>query len=161
MGNLGKTEGGGGLIHDFHGRWIKGFMRYIGISTSIIAEFWALRDGLMLASQLGITHLVVGLDAKVIVDLIISRKTPNSSYTSLLNDCRYLLGQFQWTTVRHVFREANRGAASLARGACSLTSNFVVLDVPLTPDLNVIVNSDANGLYSLRLIANTFPFMAS
>ena len=65
------------------------YMRHIGISTSIIAEFWALRDGLMLASQLGITHLAMEFDAKVVVDLILSRKTPNSSYTSLLNDCTY------------------------------------------------------------------------
>ncbi|XP_075649790.1 putative ribonuclease H protein At1g65750 isoform X3 [Castanea sativa] len=147
LGNPRKA-GGEGLIHDFHGKWIKGFMRYIGISTSIIAEFWALRDGLTLASQLGITHLAVELDAKVIGDLVLSRKTSNNSYTSLLNDCRYFLGQFQQTTVKHVFREANRGADSLAKGACSLTSDFVVLDVPPTPNLNVIVNSDANGLYS-------------
>ena len=84
---------GGGLIRDSYGRWIKGYMRYIGITTSIIAEFWALRDGLTLASQLGITHLAVELDAKVVVDLILSRKIPNSLYTSLLSDCRYLLGQ--------------------------------------------------------------------
>ena len=64
----------------------------------------------------------------------VSRKTPNSSYTSLLNDCRYLLGQLQWTMVRRVFREANRGADSLARGACSLTSDFVVLDAPPIPE---------------------------
>ena len=156
LGNPGKA-GGGGLIRDSCGRWIKGYMRYIGISTSIIAEFWALRDGLKLASQLGITHLAVELDAKVDVDLILS----NRSYTSLLNDCRYLPGQFQQTVIRHVFREVNRGAYSLTKGACSLTSDFVVLDVPPTLELNVIVNSDANGLYSLRLIANTLPFVAS
>ena len=136
-------------------------MRHIGISKSIIAEFWALRDGVMLASQLGITHLVVELDAKVVVDLILSRKTPNSSYTSLLNDCRYLLWQFQQTVIRHVFREVNRGANCLAKGACSLTSDFVIFYVPPTPNLNVIVDADANGLYSLRLIANTSPFVAS
>ena len=137
-------------------------MRHIGISTSIIAEFWALRDGLMLASQLGITHLAMELDANVVVNLILSRKTPNSSYTSLFNDCRYLLWQFQQTVIRHVFREANRGAECLAKGACSLTltSNFVIFDVPPTPNLNVIVDADANGLYSLRLIANTSPFVA-
>ena len=121
--------GGGGLICDSCGRWNKEYMRYIGISTSIIAEFWALRDGLMLASQLGITHLAMEFDAKVVVDLILSRKTPNSSYTSLLNNCRYLLGQFQRTVIKHVFREANRGADKLAKGACSLTSDFVVLDI--------------------------------
>ncbi|KAK9988891.1 hypothetical protein SO802_029130 [Lithocarpus litseifolius] len=159
LGNPEKV--GGGLIRDSYGRWIKGFMIYIGISTSIIAEFWALRDSLTLASQLGITHLAVELDAKVVVDLILSRKTPNSSYTSILNDCRYLLEQFQQIVIKHVFREANRGANSLAKGACSLTSDFVVVDVPPTPDLNVIVNSDANGLYSLRLIANTSPFVTS
>ena len=146
MGNLGKV-GGEGLIRDSCGRWIKGYMRYFGINTSIIAEFWALRDGLTLASQLGITHLAVELDAKVVVDLILSRKTPNGSYTSLLNDCRYLLRQFQQTVIRHVFREANRGVDSLAKGACSLTSDFVIFDVPPTPNLNVIVDADANGLY--------------
>ncbi|KAK9990873.1 hypothetical protein SO802_025858 [Lithocarpus litseifolius] len=160
LGNPGKA-GRGGIIRDSCGRWIKGFMRYIDISTSIIAEFWALRDGLTLASQLGITHLAVELDAKVVVDLILPRKTPKCLYTSILNDCMYLLEKFQQTVIRHVFREANRGADSLAKGACSLSSDFVVLDAPSTLDLNVIVNSDANGLYSLRLIVNTLPFVAS
>ena len=63
--------------------------------------------------------------------------------------------------IKHVFREANKGADSLAKGACSLTSDFVVFDVSPTPDLNVIVTADANGLYSLRLIANTSPYVAS
>ena len=38
LGNPGEASGGG-LICDFHGRWVKGYMRYIGIATSIIAEF--------------------------------------------------------------------------------------------------------------------------
>ena len=63
--------------------------------------------------------------------------------------------------IKHVFREANKGADSLAKGACSLTSDFVVFDVSPPPDLNVIVTADANGLYSLRLIANTSPYVAS
>ena len=53
------------------------------------------------------------------------------------------------------------GRPTKVKGACSLSSDFVVLDVPPTPDLNIIVNSDANGLYSLRLIATISPFMAS
>ena len=81
-----------------------------------------------------------------------------SSYITLLNDYRYLLDQFQQTKIRHVFRKANRGADSLAKGACSLTTNFVILDVPPTLDLNVIANSDAHGLYSLRFTAHYFTF---
>ena len=60
-----------------------------------------------------------------------------------------------------LFREANRGADCLAKGACSLISDFVVFDSPPTPNLNVIVDADANGLYSSSLIANTYPFVAS
>lgn len=36
----------------------------------MLAECWALRDGLFLAIQLGIQNLEVELDAKVVVDLI-------------------------------------------------------------------------------------------
>ena len=64
------------------------------MATNITVEFWALRDGLILASQLGITQLLVELDAKV-VDLVLSRKSSNSLYSSLLNDCKFLLNRFQ------------------------------------------------------------------
>ena len=53
LGNPGRA-GGGGLIRDSSGNWVKGFSRSIGRATSMVAEFWALRDGLILASQLGI-----------------------------------------------------------------------------------------------------------
>lgn len=48
FGNPGKV-GGGGLIRISHGNWIKGFSRSIGYTTSLMAELWALRDGLNLA----------------------------------------------------------------------------------------------------------------
>ena len=83
--------GGGGVIRDSAGNWIKGFARYIGYTTSIIAEFWALRDGLKLAIQLGVQNLEVELDAKVIIDLINSRNSSNTAYSSLLLDCRFLI----------------------------------------------------------------------
>ena len=51
--------GGGGLIRDHNGKWVKGFMRNIGKTTSVAAEFWALRDRLMLAAQLGDRKSVV------------------------------------------------------------------------------------------------------
>nr|POF05174.1 putative ribonuclease h protein [Quercus suber] len=80
--------GGGGLIHNHDGKWVKGFMRNIGQATSVAAEFWALRDGLMLAAKLGINHLHVELDAQVVVNLVLSKKVINNSCAALLNDCR-------------------------------------------------------------------------
>ena len=101
IGNLGSARGGE-LIHDHSGNWVKDYMRNIGVATSIMAEFWALRDGFRLASQMGITHLIVELDAKVIVNLILSSNTSNRACTPLLNYCRYLLSHFQRYKINHV-----------------------------------------------------------
>jgi len=46
------------------------FSRSIRLATSVMAECWALRDGLNLATQLGIQNIIVELDAKTIVDLL-------------------------------------------------------------------------------------------
>ena len=133
----------------------------IGQATSVATKFWALRDGLMLAAQLGINHLHVELDAQVVVNLVLSKKAINNSCAALLNDCRYLLEQFQHVKVTHVFREANRCANNPTRAGCSFSGNFVILDVPPNDDLCNILNVDADGLYTLRLSARTSPFMAS
>ena len=160
QGNSGSA-GGGGLIRDHDGKWVKGYMRNIGLATSVAAEFWALRDGLMLAVQLGINHLHVELDTQVVVNLVQSKKDINNSCAALLNDCRYLLKQFQHVKVTHVFREANRCADNLTRAGCSFSGIFVVLNAPPNDDFCNILNADANGLYTLRLTARTSPFMAS
>lgn len=64
------------------------------MATSVTAEFLALRDELILASQMGISNLVVELDAKIAIDLVRSNNTPNRFYTPLLNDCRSILTRF-------------------------------------------------------------------
>ncbi|KAL0014579.1 hypothetical protein SO802_001648 [Lithocarpus litseifolius] len=35
--------GGGGIIRNHHGNWVRGFARSIGIALSDIAELWALK----------------------------------------------------------------------------------------------------------------------
>ena len=40
----------------------------------MIAEFWALRDGLLLAAQMGIHFLEVECDAKIVTDALLSLK---------------------------------------------------------------------------------------
>ena len=92
-GNPGKAVGGG-VIKDCHGGWVKGFLRSIGHATSVMAEWWALRDGLILAIQLGINQLEVELESKVIVEMLNSADCPNRSYAPLLCDCRSLMVRF-------------------------------------------------------------------
>ena len=86
-GNLGRA-GGGRVIRDCAGEWVRGFARSIGSTTSIIAEFWPLRDGLQLAIQLGIQYLEVELDAKVLLNVISLGTSTSATYSSLLFDCR-------------------------------------------------------------------------
>lgn len=56
--NPGK-DGGGGIIRDNQGNWVKGYSRAIGFTTSITTELWALRDGMNLAIQMGIQQLEI------------------------------------------------------------------------------------------------------
>ena len=130
QGNPGKA-GGGGVIRDSTGKWVKGFSRSMGVTTSVIAEFWAIRDGLVLAKQLGIQNLEVELDAKIVADLLQADSVTNRfSSSPLLNDCRLLLNSFHQIRMRHVFREANFCADSLARRGLSQAEYFVVFDFP-------------------------------
>ena len=46
FGNPSKA-GGRRIIRDSEGRWMRGFARSIGFTTSITAKFWTLRDGLL------------------------------------------------------------------------------------------------------------------
>lgn len=123
FGNPGKV-GAGGLIRDLCGNWIKGFSRSIGLTSNIIAKFWALRDGLQLAIQLEIQNIEVELDAKVVVDFMNSTTIANRAYSSPLNDCRSLL------RVVHVFREANKCANALAKGGALLLKILLFLMFP-------------------------------
>ncbi|KAK7817373.1 hypothetical protein CFP56_042843 [Quercus suber] len=115
----------------------------------------------MLASQLGITQLLVEVDAKVVVELMLSSKSSNNSFSALLNDCRYLVCQFNQVRINHIYREVKRCPDHLAKGGCTLIGNFVVLDSPNSDELCIILDSDAFGLYFLRLSTSTSPFMAS
>ena len=68
MGNP-RLAGGGGLIRNEIGEWVRGYARAIGCATSVAAKLWALRDGIGLCISLKIPALVIELDAKLVIDL--------------------------------------------------------------------------------------------
>ena len=159
-GNLGKANGGG-VIRDYHGGWVKGFSRSIGHTTSVMAKWWALRDGLILAIHLGINQLEVELDAKVIVEMLNSANCPNRSYATLLCDCRSLMARFRQVQVGHVFREANKCIDFLGKRNCSMMENFIVFDTSPSSNLNVLLDTNINELYYYRHVTNTLVSVAS
>ena len=73
-----------------------------------------------MAILLDVQNLEVELDAKVVLDLICSKNSPNAAYSSLLFDCKLMLDKIPHTTVKHVFQEANKCADALARIDCNV-----------------------------------------
>ena len=124
IGSIGKA-GGGGVIRDHNGHWLKGFARPIGDSNSCMAELWALRDGLLLAKEMGLSNLIIELDALSVV-LLINNNTINLVMEPLLTDCRNLLSEIPNKQIVHIYREANQCADALAKFGASIASSFVI-----------------------------------
>ncbi|KAK9991626.1 hypothetical protein SO802_026611 [Lithocarpus litseifolius] len=109
-----ERAGGGGLIRDHDGNWLKGYARGIGYTNSALAELWALRDGLMLAKEMRIQQLIIELDALSVV-ILMNNEIENLLMEPLLTDCRNLLKEFPNKRVIHAYREANQCADALAK----------------------------------------------
>ncbi|KAH9750393.1 putative ribonuclease H protein [Citrus sinensis] len=67
--NTGEA-GAGGIIRDSFGNWISGFSMNIGESSVIMAELWGLYQGLSLAWNVGIRHLLVEVDSLCVTQMI-------------------------------------------------------------------------------------------
>ena len=91
------------MSHHF-GNWI----RFISVSTNVIAKLLVLLDGLMLAIRLDISFLEVELDAKIIIDLVNYWSDTNRAYSSLPTNCRSLLIRLQQVKMSHVYWELNK-----------------------------------------------------
>ena len=143
------------MLRDSNRHWVKGYARSIGFTTSVIAELWALRDGLNLALSEGIRSLIVELDARVVVDLIKSNVDSSKLYSPLLCDYRCLLREFHWVQVQHVFREGNCPADALARWGCSMNNAFAVFNHPPSADILCLINSNLAGVCNVRIVRNT------
>ena len=128
LGNPGRA-GGGGVIRDHLGHWIKGFSRALGTTNSFIAELWALKDGLIIFKDLGLSNLIVELDALSVIHMLSSDK-PCPIMELLLSDCRSLFKTIPNKRIQHMYREVNQCADTLARLRSSVVFSFVVFVEP-------------------------------
>ena len=123
----------------------------MGCTTSCVAELWALRDGLNLASSLGIESLIIQIDALAIVHLL-NNSAANLALEPLLSDCRNLLKTFPRTRIEHVYREANQYIDALAKLGAKFFAMFIYFDLP--PDVVVnLLTLDKTATSCNRLIA--------
>ena len=129
MGNPGRA-GGGGIIRNAEGKWIKGYARSIGNTTSIAAELWALRDGIQLCLELNLPAVIIELDAMLVVNLLRSTNHNPNGNNNLVADCREGLARIPKVKIQHCYREANKCVDALARRGALLPCNFLVLILP-------------------------------
>lgn len=98
---------GGGLIRDHNGSFIKGFSHQIGITSSLVAEFVALRDGLSMADCFCLYPLLVEVDATSIISLV-EGNSPFHPLNPIISDCRFLLKKLKVDSIRHIPKESNQ-----------------------------------------------------
>ena len=128
------------MFRDHEGNWVKGYVRGIGHTNSFLAE---LRDGLNIASEMGVNNLIIELDALSIV-LLMNNEAENIMMEPLLSDCRSLLKQIPNKRVLHIFREANQCVDALAKLRAQTGSHFVVFCNPPPVVENLLAFDNAN-----------------
>ena len=142
--------GGGGLIRDHDGSWVKGYARGLGHTNSIMIELWALRDGLVLAKEMRLNNLIIKLDALSVV-ILMNNGYENLLIKSLLTDCRNLLKEIPNKCMIHTYREANQCVDALAKLGVQSLANFVVFCNP-PPVVDPILVLDKANMRCNRLV---------
>ncbi|KAK9987221.1 hypothetical protein SO802_032172 [Lithocarpus litseifolius] len=149
-----KRASRGGLIHG----WIKGFTRNIGISSSVEAELWALRDGLSLCISINIMALEIEEDVKVILEWMSNEHSCNLNNSPHIMDCRALINQVPQVRMMHCFLEANKCADALARNGPVIHQDLVIYDNPLV-DIIMLLYYNEIGMYYERIRLQTVGFL--
>ena len=121
-----------------------------------MAELWALRDGLLLAKEMGLNNLIIEMDALSVV-LLMNNNTVNLLMEPLLTDCRNLLSEIPNKQIVHIYREANQCADALAKLGASSVDSFVIFLYP-PPVVESILASDKACLQCNRLLISLMKF---
>ena len=125
------------------------FSRNIGTASSLMAELWAIRDGLMLCVGKNMAMVEIELDAKAVVDMLRNPQYSNRSFSSLLEDCRKLIYEIPQVRIKHCYREANGCADFMARKGSVQGQSFLVFESS-PEDMIGFVEADMSGASASR-----------
>ena len=153
MGNPGLA-GGGGIIRDSVGGWVKGYAWAIGVTTSVAAELWALRDEIRLCISLNLLAVEIELDAKVVADFMRSGNSRANSSDIIIADCIEGLKKIPLVKILHCFRKANKCADALARHGALLPQDFMIFMNP-PPKVVMLISLDAVGTLYDRFVPSS------
>ncbi|KAG4915411.1 hypothetical protein JHK87_052968 [Glycine soja] len=108
------------LIWDHDGRWIYGFQKYIGRSSTFVAELWGVFQGLKLAILKGFTRILLQVDSKAVILAIRSGNKGSASGWRLIQAIQKFIRMVNQFQINHMYKETNRCVDKLANHDCSL-----------------------------------------
>lgn len=101
--------------------------------------------GLQLCMHLGLSHLIIESDCKIVVDSILQREDSMSEIGNLIYDIKEWMGNFQDCKIQFIHQHCNRAAHTLAR--FTWTVDNIYRWYGLVPDCIVnIIRVDNIGL---------------
>ncbi|GKV45695.1 hypothetical protein SLEP1_g52753 [Rubroshorea leprosula] len=114
------------------------------VSRCFMAELWGCREGLRMASDLGIIHLILEMDSLLVVHMLQAKKGVEGLAWTLFSDILHLLRTFSEYHVQHTFREGNFAADYMAAIGQNFSHGITVF--PERPvKIDNILNRDALG----------------
>ncbi|KAK8484624.1 hypothetical protein V6N13_093286 [Hibiscus sabdariffa] len=142
--NLAKA---GGLFRDSCGTWIRGYGRSIGIADSLIAELWAIHDGLIVAWELGFELLQVQSDCTKAISALIVGTVRRDSH-ALIRSIHFLCQRGWEVDFVWVPRESNQVADQLVKDLHQSQYERVYIDVPPAHMSNLLTRDIHGPPYS-------------
>ena len=105
----------GAVIRDEHGHFLAASCRGLPfVSDPTTAEVQALRDGLLLAGQVGCSRIEVNSDCMEVIDVMQSAGNSLGPAAAIYEECSFLCRNFAVISFSHCPREANMVAHVLA-----------------------------------------------
>ena len=136
-----STGSSGAVIRDARGVFVAAAAKYYeNVLDAHMAEAMALREGMLLAYQVGCRRLMIQSDCAEVVETIHQGGLSATASAPIYNECAQIWQDFISISIEHCNRETNCVADELARMAMAsnLTCNWV--DEPPRNILEALVN---------------------
>lgn len=152
-GTVHKRIGGGGVIRNQYGHWVGGFAANFGRGKAIDAELSALHKGLELAWNSGWAPLEVETDSIRAIQFLVNEIEVDQDHPQyhLIRSCQAFLNQSWRCSLRHVYREQNCVADSLAKFGLTMDPGCYYFSAPPPPCISLLAE-DQSGFTRPRFI---------
>ncbi|KAH0694811.1 hypothetical protein KY285_021908 [Solanum tuberosum] len=137
--------GAGGIIRDHNGEMVLAFATPLGEGTNNQAEIGAAIFGQTWAVQLGYINVILEVDSQLLVYWIMLKAKPPWSVNTQVQQLQVLIRHTHNFKCKHIFRESNFVADSLAKPSHRITSPQIYCNSQQLP-------KEARAYYQLDML---------